>query len=283
MSEDSLALQIRKDLYWVARSPSLLGDDLTRFDESLETVRVDKILEFFESPGHFRVGRYFESLVSALIANSPDWALAGSNLVVRDGKRTIGEIDFLMTDASGHTFQLEVAVKFYLCGEFEEEFECNFIGPNARDTLSRKRARLLDHQLRLGERFGTGICSDLTGSGWLTRGVIFYPFEGDFGSGNDSLLSPGHSRGLWVRASELERFFSSQEPSGASTFRLLRKPFWLSGDWIDPVDFDREAMISWCRKEVTAQNRPALFASGSEWDNRLFVVPPGWPSEDSVR
>ena len=59
-----------------------------------------------------RLGRRFESLLTALFEQSEHVKLLGHGIVVKDQKQTIGELDYLI-ELPDRIIHLEVAIKFY--------------------------------------------------------------------------------------------------------------------------------------------------------------------------
>ena len=60
-----------------------------------------------------RLGLYYEQLWQFVLAQTPDIQLLATNLPIRDGGQTLGELDLLFRDREG-VHHLELAVKFYL-------------------------------------------------------------------------------------------------------------------------------------------------------------------------
>lgn len=77
-----------------------------------------------------RLGFYFEALVKVLLEHDK-WMINKSNYQKIEDGITKGELDFLM-EKENVKKHLEVALKFYLSNEGE------WLGPNARDSFSRK-------------------------------------------------------------------------------------------------------------------------------------------------
>lgn len=97
-----------------------------------------------------RLGRRFESLLTAMLEQSDACKLLKHGLVVRDNKQTIGEIDYLV-ELPDSILHLEVAIKFYAgIGKPGDPANRQFwIGPSCRDRLDLKVNHLLNHQLKL--------------------------------------------------------------------------------------------------------------------------------------
>ncbi|MFV8781396.1 DUF1853 family protein [Microbulbifer sp. SA54] len=95
-----------------------------------------------EASASRRLGIYFENLWAFAFEHHPDYRLLARNLPLRDGTRTLGELDFLVEHLPDATYEhWEVAVKFYL------QVGDDWIGPGLKDRLDIKLERMLNHQL----------------------------------------------------------------------------------------------------------------------------------------
>jgi len=171
------------------------------------------------------LGRYFENLVSFWMDQLPGWECLAQNLVVGDGVRHLGEFDLLLRHRQ-QLYHWELSVKFYL------QVGDRFLGPNPKDSLARKLARVFDHQLCLSQqppakrllvqRFG----SDTIQSMAFLKGYLFYPVSGAVLPGAASGISPDHLRGWWLRMGELEAWLATR-PEG-HRWLVLEKLQWLA-------------------------------------------------------
>nr|WP_277871516.1 DUF1853 family protein [Winogradskyella wandonensis] len=97
-----------------------------------------------------RLGKRVEQFFDFQIKNNPDTHLLSSNIVVKNEKNTIGELDALIKE-SGTIFHVELVYKFYL---FDSKINTanaldNWIGPNRNDRLNYKFNKLKEKQLPL--------------------------------------------------------------------------------------------------------------------------------------
>ena len=99
-----------------------------------------------------RLGRRFERVWAWAIDRMPGWELLAEEVQVREQKRTVGSLD-LLARRHGEVLHLELAVKFYLClrGQTGAQ-DHHWVGPNKRDRLDLKLARMRTHQLPMGQR-----------------------------------------------------------------------------------------------------------------------------------
>lgn len=127
-------------------SPSLKG-----LIHSVTDFKLEKLAKIpsYEFPPNPRLGKRVEFILKQLLLNGQNYTLLGDNIVLKNKKRTIGEVDFLLQQ-SNVNIHLELAFKFYL---FDETLASNFveqwIGPNRKDFLFHKINHLEHHQLKI--------------------------------------------------------------------------------------------------------------------------------------
>ena len=101
--------------------------------------------EYFVST---RLGLYFEWLWQLALNAHPEYRVLATNLQVNDGSRTLGSFDFLIEHLpSGQVEHWELACKFYLALKWQQQWL--WLGPNLNDYWPLKKAKLLNHQIRL--------------------------------------------------------------------------------------------------------------------------------------
>ncbi len=202
-------------------------------------------------------------------------------LQVRDGGRTLGELDFVFRDRQERVCHWEVAVKFYLYCADREVAGSHFIGPNARDTLERKWDRMQRKQLPLCRQ----VFPDVEECSAFVKGRIFYhPEQAEPARLPDGLMSD-HLKGIWLRHSELAWLeAASQEQEWV--FCVLQKPFWLAPVSLGETDkppMGFEPFKSNLDHHFLHCDHPILVGAlcqvtgGWEESERLIVVPDAWP------
>ncbi|HBJ38737.1 MAG TPA: hypothetical protein DDZ51_29095, partial [Planctomycetaceae bacterium] len=223
-----------RDLVWVVNSPLLMR--LTSQDSvparRLEVNDIDgeHLRVHLNSRPEQWVGRYFEHLVAYWISSIRRCEVVAHSLQLRDGKRTVGEIDLLFRDEQGRLNHWEVACKFYLQVDVNHVPITDYIGPNANDTLSQKSARLLKHQLPLGVRY----FPEIEISEAFVKGRIFYHWHTGSKGPLPVELATDHLEGKWLRTREVPELLRDSR----LRYRILRKPFWLAEELVDPSDDD---------------------------------------------
>ena len=137
------------------------------------------------------------------------------------GAADVGELDFVIR-AGQRCYHIELATKFYLQVEGPEG--TYWPGPDARDHWQRKRRRLMEHQLGMGEnpqvkrllrdRFGV----DNHTTTHLIYGCLFHPWGGS--AQKVEGISASAHWGSWIRADQWE------EVAGRASLAYLPKHLW---------------------------------------------------------
>lgn len=306
--------RVVRDLWWMATSPGLLAPARCTVMDGLDTLLasvssssekkvtpasvVAALRAVDRDPGtlhaavapnlgaeRFRLGTYFENLVAFFVAEILGFPVE-SGRVVRENKRTLGELDLLFrSPTGGHHWEL--AVKFFLhVPLLREEIGHCFVGPQTRDRLHRKIARLCDHQLCLPAHPAAArhlLAHQPLRSAAVMRGRLFYPAAGRWTEGEAGPdAARDHLRGWWCCIDRC-----AAELPEAVHYALLPRRLWLA-----PVDvgldnlelWSREEVLSWCRDCV--ENWPvgaarsfqfAAFDAGGRELHRGFLCSVGWP------
>jgi hypothetical protein len=244
-----------RELRWLLTSPPLLDPTsgaypaaVQAFDASEaqaisrwlgEIERAPEALSAFVANGSvsLRIGRRAERLIEFFLRQGPTHRLAAANLPLRHTDphgdcTTVGEIDFLLHDSAGRPWHWELAVKFFLCmASGEQATPCDFVGPDAAETLDSKLHKLFDRQLRHRPP------APWDGVAWTpaacTRGRLFYPHDWrrDRPLPVMAGLNPDHLHGRWVPRARI-----SELPDAAETVwhQVPRN------DWMCPRPADGE-------------------------------------------
>ena len=242
-----------------------------------------------------RLGRYAEALLGSLLRDGPGATLVAAHLPLRCAGRTLGECDFLVETSGGRRLHWELAVKCYLCVDGGGGRLSDFVGPNLRDRFDRKRAHLVDHQLRLSARDEFALLG-LPGP-WhaqmFVKGWLFYRARGaDVTWPAPAELARCHPRGWWVTHDDWPAFADTHRAAGWSVLPRL--------DWLAPRRLDAAVARSdaaWTPPGVALPAAPdALFDriagagepvmvaafvaddDGYRELSRGFIVPNDWPS-----
>lgn len=279
-----------RHLAWMSQAPQLHCGDLS-FDPArlmgpegwtrlrAWDARPEQGPPVLTEPAHRRLGLYFESLYHCLLTEVLGWELLARNLPIRNSERTLGELDFLLRNPhSGDVEHHEVAVKFYL--GYKDAVGVRWYGPNARDRLDIKTARLREHQSRLTRlpearpllrRLGV---HEVPRPRIFMPGYLFYPRQSELPPPDQ--VPRDHGRGGWL-------YVKDADALDVDSWANLLKPHWL-GPWIQKEPPDRAETIK-ALQAVAETGRPRLFArleyrpGAACWTEkeRAFIVPASWP------
>ena len=311
MSIMSFQHPIIKDLIWLIQTPGLLKSDNAFIpdqiwlEQQLQNIypalkALDKNpqrLKTLEEDIKPVVGDYFEKLVSLWLDLAPNiQQLKQHQIVYEDiekngrktnGRKTIGEFDFLFVDTSTkQSFHWEVSVKFYF--QVFKDNKYDFLGPNANDSLSKMMDKKLNQQLRLSQNENAKNLLEeypkpINPIG-IIKGMLFYPSSGDWQ--NPESIPPeianNHQKGWWCHSNTL---FIPQN-SSKSNWLILQKPFWLTvhSDKLDfPLNFNE--ITQYIQSHFEHSIRPLLLAevvqnNNKTWQevSRGFIVSEHWPN-----
>lgn len=291
------------DLAWALSSPPLLGyrdSDCIWFSDTWYRDQyglIEKRLQALDrNPAELeallgaqkdqRLGNYFETLWSFALELHPRYQLIERNLQIRDGERTIGEMDFIVFDtASGRYAHWELAIKFYL-GIGDTARQDAWFGPGKKDRLDLKVRHLRDRQILLSrhpvaraqlERLGI----ELDDRAVILKGRLFYPWAQHGLERHPCAANPAHLFGHWLTRSRFEQAYDRH-----ARFVPLIRSGWMAGRATLALTDVVSVRGLLERVESGSYRLPihvARVESGREAE-RLFVVDDGWEaSPESVR
>ena len=236
-----------------------------------DRVDADHLAAFLRERSDHRVGHYFENLLHYWLLHVRGVEVVAHRFPVRDGERTLGEIDFLFRDERGRLIHREVAVKFYLQVPDADRPSVRYLGPNTTDRLECKIARLREHQLPLSAR----VEPDIAGREMFVKGRIYRHADTPPIGHDLPDLDPGHLRGRWLRHWELAACLDRE--AECRRFALMRKPRWLTPG---PDRMGRDALetlaVGHFAGTKTALHVAVLGPDDAETD-RWFIVDDTWP------
>ncbi len=269
-----------RDLVWAVNSPSLISDGVHHGCLRPGNVDIEHLASFLEDFKSHRVGRYFEQLIFYWLKHIRRVEIIAQSLPIRDGNRTLGEIDLLFRDEQGRLTHWEIALKFYLYFPHLSSIDSHLIGPNAADTFERKMERLFQHQLPRSET----MFPEVEVRQAYVKGRIFYhPLDAP-SLEMPKQLSPDHLRCHWIRSSQLDLLSRFD----GELFRVLHKPFWLSEETTPSSETDSfscRQMSEHLGEHFARDGHPVLISKLHSSDQkltetqRIFVVPSCWPNE----
>lgn len=268
--------QAVEDLLWVVNCPSFVqgpqvAEAHTLASEQVDAEHLAAFLRSHDGQASHRVGRYFEQLLHYWLAHVRSVEVVASGLQVKDGKRTIGEIDFLYRNETGELVHCEASVKFFLhlAGHGPSEFP----GPNATDNYELKTAKLFDKQLRLSEIHVPQVQHREA----FVKGIMFYRSDGEAAVAPER-LPDDHLRGRWIRESEVDALASQD----GAVFSVADKPHWLA-PVRDATSVPAGLFATALREHFSTRGHPLMISKRAASDpgvetERLFVVADVWPA-----
>lgn len=214
-----------------------------------------------------RLGFHAERLWRFWFQSAPHIELVAANLTVQDGRRTVGEFDFLLR-VDGEPLHLETASKYYL------DVDGHAVGPSLRDARWRKQARL-QQQLQLSTHPAACLPAGFTPTAAYCRisGMHFVA------AANWPDRPVEAWCGWWQRQP-----LPWPRQSADSRWCVLPRLRWLSPARLPASSLlDEDTM----RAHLQTCDTPQLLAEmlpmgqGEDWQEvaRGFVVPAAWPQE----
>lgn len=266
------AARATADLLWAVNTPSLVTGPDVAAPRRIGADQIDghALARFLAGRPTARVGRYFEHLVHFWLRHVREVTMVGVGVQLRDGTRTVGELDFLYRDEFGRLTHCETAVKFFLY--HPEHRPSQYPGPNASDSFEAKIAKLFDRQLPASRVHRP----DVEVREAMVKGIIFAHIDGDEPNDAPPRLAPNHLRGRWLRHGELDRL----PECGARTGVIAEKPHWLApATDAEPVRLGD--LIASLRDHFRVGAAHPVMLSLRDGDGpereRVFVVADGWP------
>ncbi len=182
--------------------------------------------------GSFRshkVGRIAEEAMSTYLRFSQRFDLIAEQIVIKDGKLTKGELDYLIWDKEQKlTVHLELACKFYLYDPSLGDGIAAWIGPNRNDLLKDKLHHIKDHQLPILHENYTqetleklGIDAAMVVQRVCLKGFLFTPFGTELDKGMQ--VDPAAWVGYYYTLKQLQERLDPD-----AELAIIPKPKWLA-------------------------------------------------------
>lgn len=204
------------DLYALIEQPPLIWNGASNYFSNLAqdllpeiiTWDEDKSLQYdhLEIKRTKRLGHYAEELMSFLLKNHSRFNLLVEQRQIKEGKQTIGELDYIFEDLkTGRLIHMELSLKYYLMVEPEKGL-LGYVGMNIKDRLGEKYEKMLHKQSQLALNYPEQI-PELEGRVpsteiWL-KGRLFYP---SWPMKFPAELNPEHQKGIWFPANKLANY-----------------------------------------------------------------------------
>ncbi len=281
-------------MYWAISSPSLLAypfcTDYFR-DEQHKAAMLTTLIELdnrpelvnahFNSLGYMPMGKYFEQLMFFVIKHDKRLNLMLSNHQIKEGNRTIGELDLIVTDTKTKQREhWEVALKFYLQSNASAD-HAHMIGPNAMDNLGRKMEKLTKYQMLLSNHSSVNylVGATKTEPKLFMKGQFFYHLGIETNLPVEA--NPEHEKQWWCHLSEMDEMINED-----FLWCILEKPNWIGVNQANDTArlLSSNQMTTYLVSQLSLHGNSILVAGMSltrfGWieQTRGFVVSQNWPS-----
>ena len=231
--------KIVRDIEASIKSPFLLNDekqlpiDFLSIDNDVLEIWLTKLdnnpaelIEFTERYKTRRLGRYFENLLHFYFLFHPNIKVLEMGRQIFDGKRTIGEMDFVLKNKSTKEIvHIETALKYFAKEKYKSDFY-SFICPSGERTFGDKLDKTFNKQLKITELpqtkayLGKANLLPLKSYHYIKGTLFYHPSElKDFTHPN---LNCQHKKGWWILENEVDTL------SDLSKFKITHKLKWLS-------------------------------------------------------
>lgn len=225
IKENPLALQFSGFL----KTPPLWLDttDFNFPQFLLQEIKPPENIPDINIPPKLVLGKRIERFFRYYLEHYSEEEVLAENVQIISKKITLGELDFILENKQTKEIShIEVVYKFYLYDpEFENEVE-RWIGPNRKDSLSKKISRLQTQQFPLLYRNETQpllkdlkITPEEVHQKVLFKANLFVPYP--LLDKNLPLINNNCIRGFWIRSSEF-----TESSFGDFSFFSPKKPDW---------------------------------------------------------
>tara|TARA_R110001583_G_scaffold9203_7_gene43785 strand:- start:72732 stop:73577 length:846 start_codon:yes stop_codon:yes gene_type:complete len=224
-------------------------------------------------PKNLRLGHQMENVCKQLLDHSSQYEVLVYNLPIREGKQTLGEIDFILKDvATEQIIHVELTYKFYIIDTDISEPLHQLIGPNKRDAFFMKMKKIKNKQFTLlHTKAGTKALADLEIDAsnlvhqTCFKAQLFKPYKIDTIQLNP--LNENCIVGYWLRLSDF-----TSDSFTANEFCIPNKSEWV----LNP-----DATNSWTshtntrliiEQQLLKQNSPLVWMKKSDTKYEKFFV-----------
>ena len=234
-----------------------------------------ELIDFIPTPipQKIRLGHQMEFVFKQLVDLCPEYEVLVHNLPIRNGKQTIGEIDFILRDVETHQLiHVELTYKFYIIDPEISEPIHQLMGPNRRDMFFIKMEKIKNEQfsllhskqgrMALAEK---GIDHNQITHQACYKAQLFEPF----GSKPLNLrpLNPNCIVGYWLRMDDFQtEAFKNQQ------FYIPYKSQWVLQPHSDVEWTPHFETLLEINLRLLKQNAPMVWMKKSETEYEKFFV-----------
>lgn len=227
-----------------------------------------------EIPSTLVMGKRVECFFHYYMEHFSREEVTAHNVQIREGKITIGELDFLLRNRQENTVaHIEVVYKFYIYDPAFDQEVHRWIGPNRKDSLVKKLSRLRDRQFPLLYRPETrhlldrlGIDPEDVTQKVCFKANLFVPFhmlEQEFPLVNNQAI-----RGFWIRSGAF-----TPDEFGSFEFFSPKKPDWPAEPESNKTWFSFSEIREQLEELLENEKSPLIWMKlGPGHFSRFFVV-----------
>ena len=218
-----------------------------------------------------RLGHLAEQFIFDLLEQDKNIKTIGTNIQIIQDKKTVGELDCLISD-KGKLIHLELVYKFHLYDPFIPGNEIEkWIGPNRKDSLKQKLAKLKIKQMPLlSHPKSNKIISDLGYNSEMFDQKVHFKAQLFIPLGlNERIITEVNKaciRGFYITPDELQLFKEND-------FFILSKLDWLIDPHHDVIWLSYTESKSIIELELNQSRSPLCWMKDSNGNiTKLFVV-----------
>lgn len=224
-------------------------------------------------PEKIRLGHQMEFVCKQLLDFCPKYEVLLHNLPIREGKQTIGEIDFILREVdTQQLIHVELTYKFYIINPEITEPIYQLMGPNRRDMFFTKMEKIKHQQFALlhTKAGSAALAEKAIDHGQIIHQACFKAqlFE-PYGSNPLNLrpLNPNCIFGYWLRIADLQT-----DAYAAYHFYIPYKSQWVIEPHIDVEWTSHYETLLEINLRLIKQNAPMVWMKKSETEFEKFFV-----------
>nr|WP_052958625.1 DUF1853 family protein [Maribacter thermophilus] len=224
-------------------------------------------------PENLRLGHQLENVCKQLLDHSSQYEVLVYNLPIREGKQTLGEVDFILRDvANEQLIHIELTYKFYIIDTDVSEPLHQLIGPNIRDAFFLKMEKIKNKQFTLlhteaGTKALAGLELDVSYLIHQTcfKAQLFKPYKTDILQVHP--LNEQCIVGYWLRLQDFNtNAFTSYQ------FYIPRKREWILNPDTNSEWTSHKEIIVKIEEQLLKQNSPLVWMKKNNTAFEKFFV-----------
>ncbi|WP_416382051.1 DUF1853 family protein [Maribacter sp. BPC-D8] len=220
-----------------------------------------------------RLGHQMEYVCKQLLDTSDAYEVLLHNMPIRDGKQTIGEIDFILKEtATQQLIHVELTYKFYLIDTAIENPIHQLVGPNRSDAFYKKLEKIKNNQFSLihtsiGQKalLEKGIDTTNIKQQVCYKAQLFQPYK--IASLDISPINTHCIVGYWLR---MAKFNSSDFMD--HKFYIPTKSEWVFNPFEEVAWISHDAVIEIIEERLNNKSAPMVWMMKGDTEFEKFFV-----------